>query len=286
MLHVGKMLSICSRSSFGQPSIFFPLISNSQSFSAIVNDAFLEPRMFECLLSRNALLRIVYKDLSKEIEQLFIERPIVGNKFLLQHISPASTSPIKPATHRKTLHRFDILPRCASRFGLGIVQLGAVEVLHGAGARSSAGLLNLLDHLGVDLSIAYCLHHGQVLKIVVRLKQGITCKEFHNDAPDAPNIAGKAPSQLENDLRSPIVPGRHNRRMILVIERGRSKVDQPNLAIQQHSPLAGRPRGSVRRRGNVPVVGEGLIGPVDQKNILRLEVSMDKVEVMKDFDPD
>jgi len=115
MLHVGKMLSICSRSSLCQPSIFFPLVSDSQSFGAVINDAFLEPSMFERLLSRNALLRIVYKDLSEEIEQLLVERPIVGNKFLLPHISGASTSPINPATYRKTLHRFDILPRCPSR---------------------------------------------------------------------------------------------------------------------------------------------------------------------------
>jgi hypothetical protein len=68
MLHVSKMLSICSRSSLCQPSIFFPLVSNSQSFGAVIDDAFFEPRMFERLLSCDALLRIVYKDLSQKIE--------------------------------------------------------------------------------------------------------------------------------------------------------------------------------------------------------------------------
>jgi hypothetical protein len=34
-------------------------------------------------------------------------------------------------------------------------------------------------------------HHGQMLKIIMRLEQGVTGKEFNQDTPDAPDIAGK-----------------------------------------------------------------------------------------------
>lgn len=35
------------------------------------------------------------------------------------------------------------------------------------------------------------------------------------------------------------MPGAHDRRMIFVLERGTPEVDQPDLRVQQHSPLTG-----------------------------------------------
>lgn len=65
LLHVSLMLSVCSGSSFRQPGIFFPLVSNSQSFGAVVDHGFFEPGMLESLLSRDPLLWIVNEDLSQ-----------------------------------------------------------------------------------------------------------------------------------------------------------------------------------------------------------------------------
>ncbi len=71
-----------------------------------------------------------------------------------------------------------------------------------------------------------------MLEVVVRLKQRITCEEFHNDAANAPDIAREAPSKLKNNLWCPIVSGRDYCRMIFIIESGRSKVNKADIAVQ------------------------------------------------------
>ena len=115
----------------------------------------------------------------------------------------------------------------------------------------------------------------------MRLKQRITCEEFHNDATNAPNIARKAPAQLKDDLWRAVVSGRDNGRMVLVIECGRSEVNEADFTVKQYSPLTSSPRGDVRRRGNIPVVGKCLKCSIYQKNVLRLQVGMDEIKIMK-----
>ena len=78
------------------------------------------------------------------------------------------------------------------------------------------------------------------------LEESISREEFGEDAADTPDITRETPAQIQNDFRGTIVSGRHDGRMILVIERCGAEVDEPNLAIQQYTPLPCTPRGSVR----------------------------------------
>jgi hypothetical protein len=61
--HIGLVLGICSRSSFGQSGIFLSLISNSQSFRTIINHCLFEPRVFQSLFGSDPLLWIINKNL-------------------------------------------------------------------------------------------------------------------------------------------------------------------------------------------------------------------------------
>lgn len=44
-----------------------------------------------------------------------------------------------------------------------------------------------------------------MLKVVVCLEQGVACEKFDKNAPYAPDITRKRPSQSKNNLRSTIV---------------------------------------------------------------------------------
>lgn len=70
-----------------------------------------------------------------------------------------------------------------------------------------------------------------MLEIVVGLEEGISCKELDEYTTNAPYIARKRPSKTENDFRSSVVTGRDDGRMILILECGRSKVDQTYFCI-------------------------------------------------------
>lgn len=73
-----------------------------------------------------------------------------------------------------------------------------------------------------------------MLKIVMCLKESIACEELDQYTPDTPDVTLKTPAEIENNFWRSVVASRHNRRMIFVVERGRSKVDQPYLWIQEH----------------------------------------------------
>lgn len=96
------------------------------------------------------------------------------------------------------------------------------------------------------------------------LEEGIAGEELNQDTAYAPDVAGERPAQVEDDLRSSVVTGRYDRRVVLIIECGRAKVDETNFAVQKNSPLPGSPRSRSGRRGNSAVVCEGLIGVVDK----------------------
>lgn len=72
----------------------------------------------------------------------------------------------------------------------------------------------------VDGRVAHCFHHCQMLEVIVRLEQSITSEELDQNAANAPNVTGKTPSEVENNLGSTVVAGRDNRGVILVVKSG------------------------------------------------------------------
>ena len=71
-------------------------------------------------------------------------------------------------------------------------------------------LVDGLDQVAVDAMSYHCLHHGQVLEIVVGLEQSIASEELDEDASDTPNITGIRPSETQNDLWGSVVASRDN----------------------------------------------------------------------------
>jgi hypothetical protein len=89
-------------------------------------------------------------------------------------------------------------------------------------------------------------------------------------------------TDIENDLRSPVVPRTNHRAMVLIIKSCTSKVNEIDLRRQQNLPELRTPRSQGAARGNVPVVCEGLVHVVEQQNVLGLEVRVDQMEVVKE----
>ena len=71
--------------------------------------------------------------------------------------------------------------------------------------------------------------------------------------------------------------------MVLVVKCSRAKVDQPNLAVEKDSPLAGISRVRVRGRRDRTVVGEGLVGVANEEDVFGFQVGVDKVKVVEDW---
>lgn len=63
------------------------LLTNPSSLGAIVDDGLLEPRVLEGLLGGDTILRIIDKDLLKQVEELSVETVVGWNEFL----QPVST---------------------------------------------------------------------------------------------------------------------------------------------------------------------------------------------------
>lgn len=73
------------------------------------------------------------------------------------------------------------------------------------------------------------------------LEESIAGEKLNQDASYAPDITGKTPSETKDDLGSPIVPGTHDARVILVVKGGRTEIDETNISIQEYPsspPLA------------------------------------------------
>ncbi len=106
--------------------------------------------------------------------------------------------------------------------------------------------------------------------------------KFKDDATDAPDVTRMGPPQLEDDFRRSIVTRRHNRRVMLPLERRRPEVDQLDARISHASHRlfdGGRRR---RRRGygdafDVPVVGY-------EEDVFRLEVGVSQLVVVHELD--
>ena len=108
------------------------------------------------------------------------------------------------------LHCLDVFFRSFRSLVVWVIKLTTIEELGSLVSIATSPRGNLLDQLGVDLAIADSLHHGQMLEIIVCLKQGISSKEFNNYASYAPDIARKTPAELEDNFWSPVMPCRNN----------------------------------------------------------------------------
>lgn len=139
---------------------------------------------------------------------------------------------------------------------------------------------HLLDKLRIDLASAYTLHHRQMFQVVMGLEQGVSREEFHQDAANTPNVTRETPTQIQNNLRSPVVTRRDDGGMVLIVKGGRTEIDQSNLAVEKNAALTCVPAGCVGGRRDGAVVSERLVGIVHQQNVLRLQISVDEVEIV------
>lgn len=70
------------------------------------------------------------------------------------------------------------------------------------------------------------------------LEKGVTSIELDQDTANAPDVTGIAPAQVKDDFGGTVMSRRDDRRVILVIECGRAKVNQADLCIEQHFPVS------------------------------------------------
>jgi hypothetical protein len=49
-------------------------------------------------------------------------------------------------------------------------------------------LVDLLNEMGINLSIDHILHHGQMLEVIMGLEKGVSGEEFHQDTSNAPDV--------------------------------------------------------------------------------------------------
>lgn len=146
---------------------------------------------------------------------------------------------------------------------------------------SSPALHDLSDQLGVDPASNHGLHHRKMFQVVMCLKERIAGEELHQDTPDAPDVTWKTPAQIQDNLRSPIVPCRNDGGVVLIIKCGRAKVNQSDLAVKENTSLASVAGVRVRGGGDRAVVRECLVGVADKEDVFRFQIGMDEVEVMK-----
>ena len=109
--------------------------------------------------------------------------------------------------------------------------------------------------------------------VVVYLKKSDASGEFEDDAPDGPDVAGGAPAQLEDDLGRAVVPRRDDGRVVLVVEGGAAKVDQPDLGVAQEAEVL-LPLGVVHE----------VVAAVVEEDVLRLEVGVRQPVVVHEAD--
>lgn len=114
------------------------------------------------------------------------------------------------------------------------------------------------------------------------LEESIASEEFDKDAANTPDITRETPAKVKDDFGCPVVSGRNDRRMVFVVKGRRPKIDQADFAIKQDTSLAGISRNRTRGRWDGAVVGKGLVGIFDEKDVFGLQVCMDEVEVVED----
>lgn len=76
--------------------------------------------------------------------------------------------------------------------------------------------------------------------IVVGLKESEASVELEYDAPDGPDVAGVRPAELKDDFGGAVVARRHDRRVVLVVEGRRAKIDQTCVGAANHTLVSVR----------------------------------------------
>lgn len=176
----------------------------------------------------------------------------------------------------QAFHGLHKASRSSASLWLGVIKLESFEKFRSWVAPIPLGhTVDLLDEMTVQPFANNALHHGKVLEVVVGLEQRITSEKLHQDAANAPDITRKGPSQTKNDLRGPVVPCGYNRRVILVLEGGRTKIDQSDFGIEKDFALSGLSIDGGGRRRYPSAICEGLVGAVTEEDILWLEIGVD-----------
>ena len=83
-----------------------------------------------------------------------------------------------------------------------------------------------------------------MLEVVVCLEKSISSEEFYQYAANTPDITWIAPPEVKDNLRSPIMSCRNDRRVVFIVEGGRAKVYQSYLCIKENSTLSGNAIGT------------------------------------------
>lgn len=90
---------------------------------------------------------------------------------------------------------------------------------------------HLPDQGLVQRTITDCFHHGEMFKVVVCLEQCIACEELNQDASYTPDVTREAPSKVEDDFWGSVMSGANNRRVVLLIEGCRAKINEPDFGV-------------------------------------------------------
>ena len=106
--------------------------------------------------------------------------------------------------------------------------------------------------------------------------------ELKDDATDAPDVTGIRPAQLQDDLRSSVVPGRHDGGVVLPLERRRPEVDQLDARVAHASHRLLRHVSGRRRRRHRDAVDEPVVG--DEQHVLGLEIGVRQLVVVHEPD--
>lgn len=85
------------------------------------------------------------------------------------------------------------------------------HILRGRVATIPGHPVDLLDKRRVNFMVDYRLHHCQMLQVVVRLEQSVTCVKLDQDAANAPYVAGKGPPQAKYDFGRTIMSCAYDR---------------------------------------------------------------------------
>ena len=111
-----------------------------------------------------------------------------------------------------------------------------------------------------------------MLAVVVGLEKGEPECQLEDDAPDAPDVAGLGPAQLQDDFRSPVVARGDDGAVMLVVKRGGTEVDQPDFRVLDEPHvllLAG--------------VVDDVVAGVEEEDVLRLQVGVGQSVVVHEF---
>lgn len=98
--------------------------------------------------------------------------------------------------------------------------------------------------------------------------------ELHEDAPDAPHVRRHGPAVAEDDFWGAVLPRVDEAALALVVVRGSAKVNDTDGCGRWHQHVA-----SVARASDGVGLAEGL--PLDQEDVLRLEVCVDELHAVK-----